>query len=125
MATEKETLKRSKFKIYLQNQISFRSRRDKLDIFMRNLKPTPQSTILDVGVKAIEHREYDNFLEKFYPYKHNVVAVSNRDVSSLKEKYPEVTFIQADGRDLPFRDKQFDIGYSNAVIEHVGNRENR
>lgn len=125
MATKKKTLQRSKFKIFLQNQISFRSRQDKLDIFIRTLKPTAQSTILDVGVKAIEHREYDNFLEKYYPYKEKITAVGIQDVTTLKGKYPEVDFIQADGRALPFEDDQFDIVYSNAVVEHVGEKDNQ
>ena len=30
------------------------------------------------------------------------------------------TWIRADGRDLPFKSKSFDLVFSNAVIEHVG-----
>jgi hypothetical protein len=30
-----------------------------------------------------------------------------------------VTTVQADGRELPFEDGQFDLGFSNAVVEHV------
>jgi len=34
---------------------------------------------------------------------------------------PGVIWIIADGRNLPFKDKAFDIVYSNSVIEHLGN----
>lgn len=33
---------------------------------------------------------------------------------------PGVIWIIADGRNLPFKDKAFDIVYSNSVIEHLG-----
>jgi SAM-dependent methyltransferase len=34
-----------------------------------------------------------------------------------------VRCVQADGRDLPFEDDAFDIAFSNAVLEHVGGRD--
>ena len=30
-----------------------------------------------------------------------------------------MTAVRADGRELPFADGEFDLGFSNAVIEHV------
>ena len=33
-----------------------------------------------------------------------------------------MTAVQADGRELPFADDAFDLGFSNAVVEHVAGR---
>jgi trans-aconitate methyltransferase len=107
----------------LAYRISAKSRAEKHAFFMNALKPGATDTILDVGANAIEYSDTDNYLEKHYPYPANITVVSLDDISHLKTLYPQVTFLQADGTKLPFGDNQFDIAYSNAVIEHVGNRE--
>lgn len=100
--------------------ISAKSRAQKHNFFLQKLSPLPEETLLDVGVNAREYSDTDNYLERFYPYPERITAVSLDDVSTLKQKYPAVTFITADGTNLPFPDNQFDIAFSNAVIEHVG-----
>lgn len=102
-------------------RISAKSRARKHAFFMASLKPNETDTILDVGANAIEYSDTDNYLEKHYPHGENITVVSLDDVSALKTLYPKVTFIQADGTKLPFEENQFNIAYSNAVIEHVGN----
>lgn len=72
-----------------------------------------------------ELRESDNLLEKLYPYKNQIVAVGIQEYCKEKWPYPEVTYVQADGRYLPFKDNTFDFVYSNAVIEHVGSYEDQ
>ena len=37
----------------------------------------------------------------------------------------ELTWVVGDGRHLPFKNNQFDIAYSNSVIEHLSNSENQ
>jgi SAM-dependent methyltransferase len=42
------------------------------------------------------------------------------DLPRFREAFPHVRFVVADGRRLPFADGEFDIAFSNAVVEHVG-----
>ena len=42
-----------------------------------------------------------------------------------QEHFPNIPYIQGCALDLPFNDNIFDIVYSHAVIEHVGNIQNQ
>ncbi len=101
--------------------VSARSRARKHDFFLKKIAPSPEESIVDVGVNAVEYSDTDNYLERFYTHPEHVTAVSLDDVTAVRAQYPAVTFVQADGTRLPFADSQFDIAFSNAVIEHVGN----
>jgi hypothetical protein len=48
------------------------------------------------------------------------LVMLNLDLPDGPGPGPRVSWIVADGRRLPFRDGAFDLVYSNAVIEHVG-----
>jgi SAM-dependent methyltransferase len=42
----------------------------------------------------------------------------------FRAAFPQVRTVRADGRELPFADGEFDVAFSNAVVEHVaGGRE--
>jgi ubiquinone/menaquinone biosynthesis C-methylase UbiE len=103
--------------------ISAKSREHKYAEFIAKCRPTPGDTILDIGVNTTEYSPSDNYLEKHYPHKQNITAVGIEDGSTFTTHYPEITYLQTDGRSLPFTDNQFSIAYSNAVLEHVGGRE--
>jgi len=45
------------------------------------------------------------------------------NISNLSLKYSDVNLIQYDGKKAPFKDNQFDVVLSNAVLEHVDNLE--
>lgn len=75
--------------------------------------------ILDVGVTDTAWRS-SNPLEAAYPWPERITAVGLTPMPTFQRLFPAVEFVVADGRSLPFADKTFDIGYSNAVIEHVG-----
>ncbi len=99
--------------------ISARSRRKKYQQFLRFMQPHADDSILDVGANVTEYSDTDNYLEKAYPYPERITIVSQENVAPLAERYPNIRVISGDGRQMSFADNEFDIAYSNAVIEHV------
>jgi hypothetical protein len=81
------------------------------------------STVLDIGVTSDRSYDHSNYLEAWYPQKERITAIGLDDAGFLKMRYPGITLIRGDGRDLPFKDRSFDIVHSSAVLEHVGSRE--
>ena len=108
------------------SQVSLRSRQRKLDLFRELLRPGPDTTIVDVGVTdaPFGHGSTDNFFEALYPWPERITAVGNTGLDRFRSAFPAVTAVVADGRELPFADGAFELGFSNAVVEHVaGGRE--
>ncbi len=107
----------------ISNKISCYNRNRKYKYFLDTFKPQPNDTILDVGFNDSEFSDNDNFLERFYPYQSKITALGIMGNEFFSKKYPEVNVVLYDGKKFPFEDKSFDIGWSNAVIEHVGDHE--
>jgi hypothetical protein len=99
--------------------ISRNNRQRKYKLFLQEIKPTENDTILDVGFSNIEYSNVDNFLEKNYPYPSNITALGIEEFDLFEQRYPEVTVYRYKGKIFPFEDNHFDIGWSNAVIENV------
>jgi hypothetical protein len=107
----------------LAARVSARSRRRKLELFLEVVKPTAETTVVDVGVSdggyGADVRGSANFFEALYPWPARIVAVSTQHLTVFQQAFPEVTAVRADGRSLPFEADQFDVGFSNAVVEHL------
>jgi SAM-dependent methyltransferase len=107
------------------SRVSLRSRERKLQLFLDLLQPRPDSSVVDVGVTDAPFGggSTDNFFEALYPWPGRITAVGRTSLERFAAAFPNVTVVQADGRDLPFADGSFELGFSNAVVEHVGGRD--
>ena len=102
-------------------RISLRSRERKLRLFLDLFHPGPETTVVDVGVTDAPFGDgsSDNFFEALYPWPDRITGVGHTELDRFAAAFPTVTAVRADGRELPFADGEFDLGFSNAVIEHV------
>lgn len=127
-------------------KVSGWNRKRKWDLFLKEIQPTAQTTVLDLGFSEEEFSDTDNFLEKHYPYTEQITALCletpeaylhNRFDSQFQvpeeaillkskqcsQRYPQLKVVTYDGKIFPFADKSFDVCWSNAVLEHVGGEE--
>jgi len=114
--------------VRLVDQVSLRSRRRKLRLFLEELNPTAATSVLDVGADELAFGEGDgcgtlNFFEEHYPWPERITALGLQDGTGFRGRYPAIRYVQGDACALPFADGEFDIVFSNAVIEHVGGVE--
>lgn len=112
----------------LTDAISLRSRRRKFQLFMETMAPTAETTVLDLGADDSAFGDAGgcetlNFFEQMYPWQERITALGETPGERFRAAYPQVRWVQGDALELPFEDGAFDVVFSNAVIEHVGGRE--
>ena len=103
-------------------KISKYNRDRKWRLFIRKFPPDPNRRVLDVGFSEKEYSATDNYIEKHYPFPHMLTALGVNEPVQFKARYPAVHAVHYDGTVFPFADSTFDVVWSNAVIEHVGDR---
>ncbi len=104
----------------LFNRLSQRSRRLKMEMLHRYLALQGTERILDIGsqVDAQSRQVLERFTDQSRITAANILP---EHLAAIRKGFPGVRTVLADARCLPFRDREFDVVYSNAVIEHVGN----
>jgi SAM-dependent methyltransferase len=112
----------------LADSISLRSRQRKLSLLLDELRPTAATSVLDVGADELGFGEGDgcgtmNFFEEHYPWPERITALGLHHGEGFRARYPGIPYVRGDACALPFEDGAFDIVFSNAVIEHVGDRD--
>ena len=65
-----------------------------------------------------------NFIERGWP-SGRLTAVGLHEGAGFRTSFPDVAYVQADGRAMPFDDLTFDAVLCNAVIEHVGQKDDQ
>jgi SAM-dependent methyltransferase len=100
------------------SHVALTARRKMYALFAKSFENS--ASVLDVGVTSESVAAEANFFEEFFPFKNRITAVGIEDADFLEKKYPGLKFVRVkEGESLPFSTAQFEVVFSNAVIEHV------
>lgn len=105
------------------NQLSLKVRKKIFAYLEQLVDCSILQNVIDVGVTADQQHLGNNFFENLFPNPGKIIALSDQDASWMEKQYKGIKFIFGDGRKMPFEDNTFDLVFSSAVIEHVGNFE--
>lgn len=106
------------------SRIALRARRKIYDRFVSFAGTDPGRRILDLGTTPDTSLPDSNFLELWYPNRTDITMASIEDCTLLETVFPQTKFVRIKlDQPLPFPNADFDIGFSSAVLEHVGGTE--
>lgn len=108
-----------------KNDLALHIRRRVFEIFMQECAPGPDARVADLGVTGQSDHPAHYFFETLYPHRERLTATGQaaEDARWYPERFPGLTFLEADLRQIPLPDDYFDAGICNAVVEHAGTRE--
>ncbi len=106
------------------SSISLGARKKMYQVFSQYFSDA--KSVLDVGVTSESVAPEANYFEELFPFKDRITAAGIEDANFLEKKFPGLKFVKVrEGQGLPFSDKQFEVVFSNAVIEHVTDQRER
>ena len=91
------------------------TRKRRMRRFERLIRPTDETTVLDVGGTALNWQ--------FVSARPQVVLLNVAPPEAADTASRQFTFVAGDGRALEYGEGAFDLVYSNSVIEHLGTFE--
>ncbi|HVL58035.1 MAG TPA: methyltransferase domain-containing protein [Burkholderiaceae bacterium] len=102
-------------RVYQTLMKAFRFRERRMQMFVSAMQPAPTSRILDLGGTA--------FIWQYIGMQPQITLL-NLDPQHDGIQYPpNIKYVVGNATRLPYRDGEFDIVFSNSVIEHVGDWE--
>jgi len=114
-------LKYIRFKLFgaVLNPVSSFSRRKRAKLFVRKMKLKENMRVLDVGGQP--------HIWDYVKFPLEITCLNLPGISvKTHNSHHKITYVEGDGCNMPeFHEGQFDLVFSNSVIEHVGNKTNR
>jgi len=105
----------------LASRVALHARRGIYARFAALAGTEPGRRLLDLGVTPDTGLPDSNFLERWYPHCGDITMASVEDCTALEAVFPGTQFVRMQpDQALPFPDAYFDVGFSSAVLEHVG-----
>ena len=107
----------------LFRELHRKSREKRHRLFLALMRPSAKSTILNVGATG-RNTGLAEQLEHWYSPLERITGggLFLQETLDYRASFPGVRPVVFDGCALPFADQSFDIVYSNAVLEHLPDR---